>query len=78
MFPRPLSDRVQALIDDLIEEGGLATASLAAIFLAAQEAVNHGYFLELSQRVWLASNELRPHESADPNPPPPPPPIDGE
>jgi hypothetical protein len=54
-----LSDRVEALINDLIDEGGLASASLASILLAAQDSLNQGYSLELSRRVWLVANELR-------------------
>ena len=59
MFPRLLHDRVEALIDDLIEEGGLATGSLASILLAAQDSLKQGDCLELSRRVWLAASELR-------------------
>jgi hypothetical protein len=77
MFPRALSDRVETLINELIEEGGIDTASLASILVAAQDSVNHGYSVELSRRVWLASNELRPQESADPDVLFPPLPADG-
>jgi hypothetical protein len=59
MFPRALSDRVERLINDLIEEGGLDSASLASILVAAQDSVREGYCLELSRQVWLASNALK-------------------
>ncbi len=59
MFPRSLSDRVETLINDLIEEGGLDSASLASILVAAQDSVRGGYCLELSRQVWLVSNALK-------------------
>jgi hypothetical protein len=62
MFPAALSDRVERLINDLIEEGSLASSSLASILLAAQDSLSHGYSLELSRRVWQASNELHPEK----------------
>ncbi len=62
MFPRALSERVDMLIDELIEDGGVDSASLASILMAARESVHHGYSMELSRRVWLASSELRPRE----------------
>jgi hypothetical protein len=65
MFSRALNARVETLINELIEEGGLDTASLASILVAAQDSVNHGYSVELSRRVWMASNELMPQESPD-------------
>jgi hypothetical protein len=66
MFSRSLSDRVETLIDELIEEGGLASGSLASILLAARDAVQDGYGLELSHRVLLTLDELRLRESSDP------------
>jgi hypothetical protein len=59
MDPSPLTDRVETLIKDLMEEGGLASASLASILMAAQDSLTQGDCLELSRRVWLAANELR-------------------
>jgi hypothetical protein len=59
MFPHVLNDRLETFINELIEEGGLDAASLAAILVAAQDSVNHGDCMELSRRVWLAWSELR-------------------
>jgi hypothetical protein len=66
MFPRSLSDRVETLIDELIEEGGLDSASLASILVAAQDSVQHGYCPELSRQVWLASNALKVNDLVPP------------
>jgi hypothetical protein len=76
MFPAALGDRVEMLINDLIDEGGLTSSSLASILLAAQDSVSHGYSLELSRRVWQASNELNPGGRVGPETSPPPPPAD--
>jgi hypothetical protein len=59
MVPRNLNDRLEPLINELIEEGGLDAASLASILVAAQDSINHGDCLELSRRVWVAWSELR-------------------
>jgi hypothetical protein len=59
MSPRSLSDRVEILINDLIEEGRLDSASLASILVVAQDSVNQGYCLELSRQVWLVADALR-------------------
>lgn len=58
MIPPPLNQRIEMLINDLIEEGGVATASVASILLAAQEAVELGYDLALCRTVWAAASEL--------------------
>ena len=65
MFPRSLNDRVETLIDDLIEDGGLATGSLASVLLAARDAVQDGYGLEFSRRVRLTLDELRPRDPSE-------------
>ena len=45
------------LINDLIEEGNVATASLASILVAAQGAVAGGYDVALCRHVWMASRD---------------------
>lgn len=59
MFSRTLKDRIDHLIDDLFREGGIDSASLASILVAAQDSLEKGYHLELSRRVWSASNDLK-------------------
>ena len=59
MFPALLSERLDALIDDLIMEGGVESASLASILLAAKDSVKSDYHVSLSRRVWAANNDLR-------------------
>jgi hypothetical protein len=54
-----LKIRVDALIDDLFREGSVASASMASILLAARDSAENGYLLELSRRVWTATNELK-------------------
>lgn len=58
MLPERLHQRIERLIDDLIEEGNVATASLASIFVAAQEAVAGGYDVALCRHVWTGLREL--------------------
>lgn len=58
MFPAALNDRVDALIDDLILDGGVEAASIASILLAARDSVTRNDLVSLSRRVWSANNEL--------------------
>jgi hypothetical protein len=59
MFPAALSERLDLLIDDLIMDGGVESASLASILLAAKDSVQSDYLVTLSRRVWAANNELK-------------------
>jgi hypothetical protein len=59
MVPRSLSERIDMLVDDLIEDGGLDSAALASILLTAQDSVARGYGMELSRQVWVAASELK-------------------
>jgi hypothetical protein len=59
MVPRSLSDRIDMLVDELIEDGGLDSAALASILLTARDSVDRGNCMELSRRVWVAATELR-------------------
>jgi hypothetical protein len=58
MFPTTLSERLDSLIDDLILEGGVESASLASILLASKDSMNRNYLGALSRQVWAANNEL--------------------
>jgi hypothetical protein len=58
MVPRSLCDRIDTLVDELIENGGLDSAALASILVAARDSVDQGYCMELSRRVWVAATEL--------------------
>jgi hypothetical protein len=58
MFSPALSERLDALIDDLIMDGGVEAASLASILLAAKDAVKSDHLVMLSRLVWTANNEL--------------------
>ena len=65
MFPAALSERLDALIDDLIMDGGVEAASLASILLAARDSVKRDCLVTLSRRVWSANNELQAESNFD-------------
>ena len=52
-------DRVDSLIDDLLNDGNLSSSSLAAILMAARESVRDGYHVALARRTWDAHNDLK-------------------
>ena len=58
MFPAALSDRLDALIDELIMDGGVEAASLASILLTAKDSIKRDDHVTLSRKVWAANNEL--------------------
>ena len=62
LVPPGLHQRIELLIDDLIEAGNLTTASLASIFVAAQEAVAQGNDVALCRHVWSIMGGLNPAE----------------
>lgn len=59
MFSAVLSERLDTLIDDLIMDGGVESASLASILLAAKDSVESDYLVTLSRKVWAANSELK-------------------
>jgi hypothetical protein len=65
-------NRLDSLIDDLVNDAELSSSSLASILMAAREAVQDGYHVALARRIWDASNDLKlrqvaaGHEAADP------------
>jgi len=52
-------DRLDSLIDDLLNDSDLSSSSLASILVAARESVRDGYHVALARRTWDASNDLR-------------------
>jgi hypothetical protein len=70
MSSRSLSDRVETLVNELIEEGGLDSAALASILVAAKDSVDQGYCMQLSRWVWLAASELKSQDQETMNPTP--------
>lgn len=58
MFPVSLSERLDALIDELILDGGIEAASLASILLTAKDSVRRDDHVSLSRMVWRANDEL--------------------
>jgi hypothetical protein len=59
MRPPQLLDRVDTLIDDLLNDSDLSSSSLASILMAARESVREGYHVALARRIWDASNDLK-------------------
>lgn len=52
-------DRLDTLIDELLNDGNLSSSSLASILVAARESVRDGYHVALARRTWDASNDLK-------------------
>lgn len=68
MLPASLRKRLDALIDELIMDGGIESASLASILLTARDSVKRDDHVRLSRLVWAANNELlagSPQDEAD-------------
>ncbi len=59
MVSSEILDRVDSLIDDLLNDSNLSSSSLAAILMAARESVRDGYHVALARRTWDASNDLK-------------------
>jgi hypothetical protein len=59
MRPPQILDRVDTLIDDLLNDSELSSSSLASIMMAARESVREGYHVALARRIWDASNDLK-------------------
>ncbi len=56
-------DRLDSLIDDLLNDTKLSSSSLASILMAARESVIEGYHVALARRTWDASNDLKLRQS---------------
>jgi hypothetical protein len=61
MLSDKVLDRLDSLIDDLLNESDLPASSLASILMAARDSVQDGYHVALARRVWDASNSIRDH-----------------
>jgi hypothetical protein len=59
MRPPQILERVDTLIDDLLNDSDLSSSSLASILMAARESVREGYHVALARRIWDASNDLK-------------------
>jgi hypothetical protein len=59
MLSEKVLDRLDSLIDDLLNESDLPASSLASILMAARDSVQEGYHVALARRVWDASNSIR-------------------
>jgi hypothetical protein len=59
MASTQILDRLDSLIDDLVNDGNLSSSSLASILVAARESVRDGYHVALARRTWDASNDLK-------------------
>src|SRR6478672_6123163 len=52
-------DRVDSLIDELLNDSEMSSSSLASIMMAARESVRDGYHVALARRTWDAHNDLQ-------------------
>lgn len=52
-------ERVDSLIDELLNDSDLSSSSLASILMAARESVRDGYHVALARRIWDAHNDLQ-------------------
>ena len=59
MASTQILDRLDSLIDDLLNDSDLSSSSLASILVAARESVRDGYHVALARRTWNASNDLK-------------------
>jgi hypothetical protein len=60
-----LLERIDHLIDELLNDPELSSSSMASIMVAARESVRDGYHVALARRLWEANNELKPRDSAE-------------
>lgn len=51
--------RLDVLIDDLLNESGVSCSALASMLTAARDSMRDGYDVALALRVWEASNALK-------------------
>jgi hypothetical protein len=65
MINATLVDRMDSLIDELLNDSNLSSSSLASILMAARESVRGGYHVALARRTWDAHNELRLREYSE-------------
>ncbi len=59
MASTQILDRVDSLIDDLLNDSNMSSSSLASMLMAARESVRDGYHIALARRIWDASNDLK-------------------
>ena len=52
-------DRIDSLIDELLNTSDLSSSSLASMLMAAKESVRDGYHMALARRMWDANNDLK-------------------
>ena len=52
-------DRLDSLINDLLNDSDLPASSLASMLMAARDSVQDGYHFALARRVCDASNAIR-------------------
>jgi hypothetical protein len=52
-------DRIDSLIDDLLNDTDLSASSLASMLMAARDSVRDGYHVALARRIWDANNDIK-------------------
>lgn len=61
-----LVDQLDVFIDGLLNDGQVASSSLASILSAARDSIEGGYHVALARRIWDASNDLKRPEAPEP------------
>jgi hypothetical protein len=59
MLQSNIIDKIDLLVDDLLNDGSMSSSSLASMLMAARDSVREGYHVALARRVWDANNELK-------------------
>jgi len=59
MSKATLLERIDVLIDELLNDSDLPSSSMASILVTARESVRDGYHVALARRLWDANNDLR-------------------
>jgi hypothetical protein len=52
-------DRIDALIDDLLNTSDVSSSSLASMLTAVRDSLRDGYHVALARRIWNANNDLK-------------------
>jgi chorismate mutase len=52
-------DRIDALIDDLLNTSDVSSSSLASMLTAVRDSLRDGFHVAMARRIWNANNDLK-------------------